>query len=153
MGKTANRFPPKCVRVQCRWSLTMRDSMDRTVRRSCRFSAKIDCAPRTLNERVFEENWRVYGVRKVWRQLDREGFDVARCTMVRLMKGMGLPGIIRGKPHRTTVPDKSAPCPRDKVNRQFRVLITQETLTSRPLAEDHRLQCHCPERLSERLPD
>ena len=71
--------------------------------------------------RVFEENWRVYGVRKVWRQLCREGFDVARCTVARLMKGMGIQGIIRGKPHRTTIPDKKAPCPLDKVNRQFRV--------------------------------
>jgi putative transposase len=71
--------------------------------------------------RVFEENWRVYGVRKVWRQLGREGFDVARCTVARLMKSMGIQGIIRGKPHRTTIPDKRAPCPLDKVNRQFRV--------------------------------
>lgn len=70
--------------------------------------------------RVFEENWRVYGVRKVWRQLGREGFDVARCTVARLMRDMGLHGIIRGKPHRTTIPDKKALCPLDKVNRQFR---------------------------------
>ncbi|GGO38499.1 hypothetical protein GCM10010991_35920 [Gemmobacter aquaticus] len=71
--------------------------------------------------RVFEENWRVYGVRKIWRQLGREGFDVARCTVARLMNDLGIQGIIRGKPHRTTVPDKKAPCPLDKVNRQFRV--------------------------------
>jgi putative transposase len=70
---------------------------------------------------VFEENWRVYGVRKIWRQLRREGFDVARCTVARLMKVMGIQGIIRGKPHRTTIPDEKAPCPPDKVNRQFRV--------------------------------
>jgi putative transposase len=61
--------------------------------------------------RVFEENWRVYGVRKIWRQLGREGFDVARCTVARLMKGMGIQGIIRGKPHRTTISDKKFPCP------------------------------------------
>ncbi|WP_246519962.1 IS3 family transposase, partial [Ancylobacter lacus] len=54
-------------------------------------------------------------------QLGREGFDVARCTVARLMKSMGIQGIIRGKPHRTTIPDKKAPCPLDKVNRQFRV--------------------------------
>jgi putative transposase len=71
--------------------------------------------------RVFEENWRVYGVCKVWRQLGREGLGVARCTVAMLMKDMGLQGIIRGKPHRTTIPDKKAPCPLDKVNRQFRV--------------------------------
>ena len=51
----------------------------------------------------------------------REGFDVARCTVARLMKDMGIQGIIRGKPHRTTIPDKKAPCPLDKVNREFRV--------------------------------
>ena len=70
--------------------------------------------------RVFEENFRVYGVRKVWRQLRREGFDVARCTVARLMRAMGLAGVIRGKPVRTTVSDKGAPCPLDRVNRQFR---------------------------------
>lgn len=64
--------------------------------------ARRDAALRPEIERVFEGNWRVYGVRKVWRQLDREGFDVARCTVARLMKGLGLQGIIRGKPHRTT---------------------------------------------------
>ncbi len=72
-------------------------------------------------QRVFDANWQVYGVRKIWRQLRREGFDVARCTVARLMKVMGIQGIIRGKPHRTTIPDKKLPCPLDKVNRQFRV--------------------------------
>lgn len=56
---------------------------------------------------------------KVWRQLQREGFDVARCTVARLMRAMGLEGIIRGKPICTTVSDKAAPC-LDHVNRQFR---------------------------------
>ncbi|WP_421907132.1 IS3 family transposase [Mameliella sp.] len=83
--------------------------------------ARRDVVLRPKIKRVFEENWRVCGVRKVWRQLDREGFDVARCTVARLMKDMGIQGIIRGKPHRTTVPDKKAPCPLDKVNREFRV--------------------------------
>jgi len=69
--------------------------------------------------RVFDANYRVYGVRKVWRQLQREGFDVARCTVARLMKTMGLQGVIRGKPVRTTVSDKAVPCPLDRVNRQF----------------------------------
>src|ERR1700721_2046190 len=70
--------------------------------------------------RVFDENFRVYGVRKVWRQLKREGFDVARCTVARLMRDMGLQGVIRGKPVKTTISDKAAPCPLDHVNRQFR---------------------------------
>lgn len=69
--------------------------------------------------RVFTENFQVYGVRKVWRQLLREGFKVARCTVSRLMKAMGLKGVIRGKPHRTTFSDKAAPCPLDRVNRNF----------------------------------
>ena len=83
--------------------------------------AKRDAELRPEIRRVFEENWRVYGVRKVWRQLGREGISVARCTVARLMKEMGLQGAIRGKPHRTTVPDKAQPCPLDRVNRQFRV--------------------------------
>ena len=69
--------------------------------------------------RVFAENYAVYGVRKVWRQLRREGFAVPRCTVERLMNEMGLQGVIRGKPVRTTVSDKAAPCPLDHVNRQF----------------------------------
>ena len=68
---------------------------------------------------MFEANFRVYGVRKVWRQLRREGFSVARCTVARLMRDMGLQGAIRGEPPRTTISDKAAPCPLDHVNRQF----------------------------------
>jgi len=70
--------------------------------------------------RVWDANFQVYGVRKVWRQLGREGIDVARCTVARLMREMGLQGAVRGKTVRTTVSDKAAPCPRDKVNREFR---------------------------------
>ena len=81
--------------------------------------AKRDMALKVEVRRVFEESFRVYGVRKVWRQLQREGFDVARCTVERLMREMGLQGVIRGKPIRTTVSGKAAPCPLDKVNRQF----------------------------------
>jgi putative transposase len=69
--------------------------------------------------RVFAENFAVYGVRKVWRQMQREGYDIARCTVERLMRNMGLAGVIRGKPVRTTISDKAAPCPLDRVNRQF----------------------------------
>jgi len=69
--------------------------------------------------RVFAENFQVYGVRKVWRQMQREGFEVARCTVARLMREMGLQGVIRGRRVRTTVSDRAAPCPLDRVNRQF----------------------------------
>ena len=70
--------------------------------------------------RVFDENFQVYGVRKVWRQLRREGFDVARCAVARLMKKMALQGVIRGRRVRTTVADTAAPCPLDHVKRQFK---------------------------------
>ena len=82
--------------------------------------AKRDAVLKIEVERVFKENFGVYGARKVWRQLKREGFDVARCTVARLMQRQGLQGVIRGKPIRTTVGDKAAPCPLDRVNRQFR---------------------------------
>lgn len=70
--------------------------------------------------RVWDENKQVYGVRKVWRQLCREGYRVARCTVARLMKQLGLRGVVRGKVVKTTHSDKTVPCPRDQVNRQFR---------------------------------
>jgi len=70
--------------------------------------------------RVHAANFEVYGARKVWRQLAREGTVVARCTVERLMRRMGLRGTVRGKETRTTIADKAAPCPADKVNRHFR---------------------------------
>jgi transposase InsO family protein len=81
--------------------------------------AKRDAELKPEIERVFEENFGVYGVRKVWRQLGREGHIVARCTVARLMRKLGLQGVIRGKPVRTTIGDNAAPCPLDHVNRQF----------------------------------
>ena len=68
--------------------------------------AKRDIVLQPEIARVFAENFEVYGVRKVWRQMVRERFDVARCTVARLMRGMGLQGVIRGKPVRTTVQDR-----------------------------------------------
>jgi transposase InsO family protein len=82
--------------------------------------ARQDAALKIEVRRVFDQNFSVYGVRKVWRQLKREGFDVARCTVSRLMRDMGLQGVIRGKSVKTTVSDKAAPCPLDHVNRQFK---------------------------------
>lgn len=70
-------------------------------------------------KRVFNENFQVYGVRKVWRQLLREGHDVGRCTVARLMKKEALQGVIRGGRVRTTVSDRATPCPLDHVNRKF----------------------------------
>ena len=81
--------------------------------------AKRDMALKPEISRVFAENFEVYGGRKVWRQMVREGFGVARCTVERLMAELGLQGVIRGKPVRTTMQDKAAPCPLDHVNRVF----------------------------------
>ena len=79
-----------------------------------------DAAVKIEIGRVYNENFRVYGVRKVWRQLGREGIAVARCTVARLMRTMGLQGVVRGKTIRTTISNAAAPCPLDRVNRQFR---------------------------------
>jgi transposase InsO family protein len=81
--------------------------------------AKRDEALQAEIRRVFGENFEVYGARKVWRQLRREGREVARCTVERLMRTMGLQGVVRGKPVRTTISDKATACPLDHVNRQF----------------------------------
>jgi len=70
-------------------------------------------------QRIWHANWQVYGADKVWHQMRREGMAVARCTVERLMKRLGLQGARRGKVVRTTTPDTSAPCPLDRVNRQF----------------------------------
>ncbi len=82
--------------------------------------AKSDAVLMIEIRRVFEANFCVYGVRKVWRQLGREGIDIARCTVARLMHIMGLRGVVRGRKVRTTVPDPAAACPLDRVNRQFK---------------------------------
>ena len=66
-----------------------------------------------------QANFQVYGADKVWRQLNREGVAVARCTVERLMRRGACRGVRRGKALRTTVPDPKAPCPLDRVNRQF----------------------------------
>ena len=92
-----------------------------------------DAVLRRKIQKVWDDNWKVYGVRKAWRQLCREGEAAARCTVARLMASMGLTvnarihltadrlrGIVRGKAMKTTTPDTSVPCPRDKVNRKFR---------------------------------
>jgi len=71
-------------------------------------------------ERVWQANLEVYGADKVWRQMKREGTEVARCTVERLMGRLGLRGAVRGKVVRTTIPDAKKPCPLDRVNRQFR---------------------------------
>lgn len=68
---------------------------------------------------VWDRNFQIYGARKVWRQMHREGKPIARCTVERLMRDMGIEGVRRGKRVRTTVPDPSKPCPRDLARRAF----------------------------------
>lgn len=70
-------------------------------------------------KRVWQSNHGVYGADKVWRAMQREGLQVARCTVERLMSQLKLRGITRGKSVRTTFPDAKAPCPEDRVNRHF----------------------------------
>ena len=71
-------------------------------------------------QRVWNENWQVYGAHKVWKQLNRERICVARCTVERLMRILGLRGVIRGKGVRTTIPEDKADRPLDLVNRDFK---------------------------------
>jgi transposase InsO family protein len=81
--------------------------------------AKRDADLLTEINRVWHEQQEVYGVRKVWKQMKREGIDVARCTVARLMSDLGLRGVVNGKTIRTTIPDISAPRPPDLVDRDF----------------------------------
>lgn len=81
--------------------------------------AKRDAELRTEIKRVWHEQQEVYGVRKLWKQLIREHIDVARCTVARLMRDLGLRGAVNGKTIRTTFPDTSASRPPDLVNRNF----------------------------------
>ena len=80
--------------------------------------------------RVWEQNFQLYGVRKVWRQLNREGIGVARCTVARLMGNMGLRGAVRGRRFKTTVADELAERPLDLVERDFRASRPNELWVS-----------------------
>jgi putative transposase len=81
--------------------------------------ARRDAELRPEIERVWKANYEVYGVRKIWHQLNREGIAAAKCTVARLMAVMGLAGAVRGKPVKTTISNPATPCPADRVNRQF----------------------------------
>ena len=71
-------------------------------------------------QRIWKDHMEVYGADKVWRQMNRENNPVARCTVERLMKRLGIEGVRRGRKVRTTIPDPATPCPQDRVNRQFK---------------------------------
>ena len=99
---------------------TCRDHASRRrdpARRSAR--AKRDDDLKVEIHRVFDANFRVYGARKVWRQLACEGIDIAQYTVARLMRELGLKGAVRGKTAGATLADKAKPCPLDRVDRQF----------------------------------
>ena len=85
----------------------------------CSARSRRDGELRPQIRRVWESNFGVYGARKVWRQLHREGVEVARCTVERLMRLEGLKGVVRGETKRTTIPDDSAARPADLVDRSF----------------------------------
>ena len=85
----------------------------------CSARSRRDAELRPMIRRVWETNFGVYGARKVWRQLKREGVAVARCTVERLMRLEGLKGVVRGEKRRTTIPDDSAARPADLVDRSF----------------------------------
>lgn len=85
--------------------------------------------------RAHSENFGVYGAPKIWAQLNREGIRVARCTVERLMRELGLRGVVRGKPKRTTTTGDTAERPRDLVDRQF--------CADRPIAASQRCASLC----------
>ena len=86
----------------------------------CSSRAKRDAELMPRVEQVWNRNLQVYGADKVWKQMHRQGEAVARCTVDRLMRRLGLRGVKRGKVVRTTISDKKVLCPLDKVNRQFK---------------------------------
>jgi len=81
--------------------------------------AKQDAIDRKKIKDAFDGSGKRYGARKIWHDLRREGHDIARCTVERLMKEMGIQGVVRGQKPITTNPDTSQPCPDDKVHRDF----------------------------------
>jgi transposase len=106
--------------VMCRSPLGLQTSALRVLQQRCqRDSAYTGRGSAPRDRARVRRELRGYGARKVWRQMTREGFGVARCTVKRLMQGTGLASVICGKPVRTTISGKSTPCPLDRVNRVF----------------------------------
>ena len=91
---------------------------------------KRDAELRPQMKQVWEDNRSVYGARKLWHAMRREGHDLARCTVERLMRDIGIEGVRRGKKVKTTWPDKALPCPMDRVNRQFRATMPNQLWVS-----------------------
>jgi len=114
----------------------------------CSARSRRDAELRSQIRRVWESNFGVYGARKVWRQLQREGVVVARCTVERLMRLEGLKGVVRGEKKRTTIPDEDAARPADLVDRSFEAdrpdrlwladLERHEAFSDRAVVKGHR---------------
>ena len=92
--------------------------------------AKRDAELRAEMKRIWDDNQSVYGARKLWHAMRREGYDLARCTVERLMRDIGIEGVRRGKKVKTTWADKALPCPMDRVNRQFRAIMPNQLWVS-----------------------
>ena len=103
------------------WCWSIRENTRRRGRRSSRLPPRVQRDAELSPEirRVYEENFQVYGARKVWRQLGRDGIAVARCTVERLMGALGLQGVVRGGHHRATISRDQTEYPADLVKRQF----------------------------------
>ena len=111
---------PICAVVQIAPSAYRRHAARQRDRSLLSARARRDDALMPKVEAVWNANLQVYGADKVWKQMNREGDTVARCTVERLMRRLGLRGVKRGKVVRTTISDTKVVCPLDKVNRQFR---------------------------------
>jgi len=92
--------------------------------------AKRDKEDKENIKRTFDASGGRYGARKIWHALRREGRDIARCTVERLMKAMAIQGVVKGKKVVTTNPDASQPCPDDKVNREFHAQMPNQLWVS-----------------------
>ena len=103
----------------------------------CSVRSRDDTELSEVIRRVYEENYGVYGARKVWRQLHRQGVRVARCTVERLMRQEGLKGVVRGAKQRTTVSEENAHRPAELVDRQV-----PRHSTEPPAARRHHLYAH-----------
>lgn len=92
--------------------------------------AKKDVLDKTKIKEAFNGSGKRYGARKIWHELRRNKYDIARCTVERLMKAMGIQGVVRGQKPITTNPDTSQPCPDDKVQRQFTAVMPNQLWVS-----------------------
>jgi putative transposase len=92
--------------------------------------AKKDALDKAKIKEAFNNSGKRYGARKIWHELRRNKYDIARCTVERLMKAMGIQGVVRGQKPITTNPDTSQPCPDDKVQRQFTAVTPNQLWVS-----------------------